>query len=154
MSRNPRFQKLLTDLYPVGRDNFTIDFKLDKFSDVEYNLLVTPKFPLNLILTQRSIDSYLFVSSQLQKIRKSLWEVTALRLKGTNIFHVPSQTQIPISYADITLQMLKRWKISSLTEPCCFVLLFFTFVLTLEPTLYSEFFQKTIELSITVQTWM
>lgn len=82
--RNPAFQKLLADCYPEGRDNFDIDLKLEMDStlDTNYTLVVTPRFPLNLVLFEDSIEGYRFVARQLSRIRKSLWEISALNMKG------------------------------------------------------------------------
>ncbi|XP_035705228.1 uncharacterized protein LOC110847753 isoform X2 [Folsomia candida] len=81
--RNPAFQKLLADCYPEGRDNFDIDLKLEMDStlDTNYTLVVTPRFPLNLVLFEDSIEGYRFVARQLSRIRKSLWEISALNMK-------------------------------------------------------------------------
>ncbi|CAL8143797.1 unnamed protein product [Orchesella dallaii] len=80
LNRNPRFQKLLNECYPEGRV-FSVDLKLDPSSDMNCTFIVTPYFPLNLIVTPKSVAGYLFIGRQLHRIRKSLWDVSSLHLK-------------------------------------------------------------------------
>ncbi|ODN01804.1 Gamma-tubulin complex component 5 [Orchesella cincta] len=80
LNRNPRFQKLLNECYPDGRV-FSVDLKLDPSSDMNCTFIVTPYFPLNLIVTPKSVAGYLFIGRQLHRIRKSLWDVSSLHIK-------------------------------------------------------------------------